>query len=217
MRTMAFGVLSGLLLACTGGDGLPEPKVEPGSGLRTDVFFPTDGTRRAEYVNAAPDEVPWLLVVEKLEPTELVGGVELVTFEWSRSDTEEVLGAVKWAQDDGIAIYGWAEGTGAFVMFDPPIVLSDNKMYRGDVIETVTGGYTFTSTYIGPEDCTVAWGLDWQDCPHFTLDDGDGDPMAGPLFAGDYWLVERYGPAWMHTTGYAGKWDLQEYDWDAGG
>ena len=48
---------------------------------------------------------------------------------------------------------------------------------------------------------------------HIRLDDGDGDDMAGPNFAGDYWLVQRYGPAWMHLTGYTEKWNLARYEW----
>jgi hypothetical protein len=52
---------------------------------------------------------------------------------------------------------------------------------------------------------------------HLKIDDGDGDDTIGPFFAGDYWLVTRYGPAWMKLTGDSGTWTLADYDWDTGG
>ncbi|MDO9280621.1 MAG: hypothetical protein Q7U06_01865 [Pseudomonadota bacterium] len=197
-----------LAAACTGGETLAR-------GTNLAPFFPTDGDRRAEFINAASDEVPWTLIVEKLEPTETIDGVEHVTFEWSRDDTGELLGAVKWSSSsaDGIAIHAWSGPDGAFVVFNPPVQVADDEMKSGDTVPTQTGGASFTSTFVGFEDCPVAWGDDWTGCAHLSIDDGDGDPMAGPPFAGDYWLVQRYGIAWMHTTGYAEKWDLAHHSW----
>lgn len=199
-----------LLSACTGTGGPDFP------GIKMSPNFPMDGSRRAVYFNDAVED--WKLVIEKKEPPERVNEEDVVTFEWSRSDTEEIIGAVKWSSTsgEGIKIHGYAVGLEDFITFDPPVLVSDDddKMLRGDSVTTETNnGYTFTSTYIGPEDCPVNWGNKWTDCVHIRLDDGDGDDMVGPIFAGDYWLVQRYGPAWMELSGYPGKWDLSDYDW----
>lgn len=186
-------------------------------GTQMSPYFPYDGERLAEYYNADVDAVPWKLVVEKLEPTQRIGDYEVVTFEWSNYDTGEIVGSVMWssAEGDGIQIHGYAVGTGEPTMYDPPIAVSDDDDYMlsGESITTETGGMTFTSTYVGMEDCPVQWGLEWEGCVRMSIDDGDGDDMAGPIFAGDYWLVQRYGPAWMHTTGFSDKWDLARYEW----
>jgi hypothetical protein len=205
-----MSVLLTLLLACSGGDTTYK-------GTQMSEYFPYDGSRQAEYFNEDVDNVTWKMVVDKLEPTEMMGNYEVVTFEWSNYDNAEIVGAVKWSSGsgDGIHIHGFAEGTGEFVMFDPPIAFTDDSDYMqvGASVTTETGGYTFTSTYVGNESCPVQWGLDWEGCVHIRLDDGDGDDMAGPNFAGDYWLVQRYGPAWMHLTGYTEKWNLARYEW----
>ncbi|MDP2314076.1 MAG: hypothetical protein Q8P41_14335 [Pseudomonadota bacterium] len=188
-------------------------------GTKMSPYFPMDGGRQAEYNNEDPTGVPWQLVVEKIEPVEMVDEEEVVTFEWSNHDTGEIVGAVKWSASsgDGIKIHAFSVGTGDFTTFDTPVLVSDDDdlMLRDDTVTTETNGYTFTATLVGFEDCTVDWGLDWEDCAHINLDDGDGDDTTGPIFAGDYWLVQRYGPAWMQLTGYEEKWNLAHYDWDA--
>lgn len=199
-----------LLVACDG--GLVDYK-----GTQMSEFFPYDGSRQAEYFNEDVDNVDWKLVVEKVEPVEQIGAYEVVTFEWSNYSTGEIVGAVKWSSSsgDGIHIHGYSVGTGDVTTFDPPIAFTDDDDYMkaGESVTTQTGGMTFTATFVGVEDCPVQWGLEWEDCLHIELDDGDGDDSAGPIFAGDYWLVQRYGPAWMHLTGYSEKWNLARYDW----
>ncbi|MFN7146837.1 MAG: hypothetical protein ACK4YP_23890 [Myxococcota bacterium] len=198
-------MLTLLLLACS----------KPTIGIHGDVlgeYFPTDGDRRSEYITADP-AAPFTLVVEEAG-TVTVDGAEQVTFAWSREDTGESLGSVTWSasESDGIAIHAWTDATGAEETFTPPVVVTEGNSRVGDVVPSETGGRAFTSTYHGLEDCPVAWGNDWTGCAHLTIDDGDGDDTAGPLFAGEYWLVKRYGAAWMHTTGYAEKWDLSHFE-----
>jgi hypothetical protein len=201
-----------LAVGCTGGGSTYGYQ-----GLKMSPYFPMDGERQAEYANEDVDNVPWKLEVEKVDETETSGSTEIVTWEQYRDDTAELVGAVKWSADssDGIQIHAYAVGTDDFTVFDPPIAVSDNSDYmnRGDSVVTETGGMTFTSTFVEVVDCPVQWGLDWEDCVHMRIDDGDGDDTVGPIFAGDYWLVTRYGPAWMHTTGYDDKWNLAHYDW----
>jgi len=180
-------------------------------------FFPFDGARDAEYVND-DTTVGWKMLAHMVPEPEVVDNREIATFEY-RKDDGTLLYAVKWSvrSHQPIQIEAWADGTGEFVTFDPPIAVADYAMLTGESVTTETGGMTFTGTYVGPEDCTVIWGgLDWEDCAHIRLDDGDGDDMAGPKFAGDYWFVTRYGQAWARTTGYTQPWKLSDYDWDTG-
>ena len=203
-------LLSLVLLACV--DNRPEFK-----GTKMSPYFPMDGERTAEYNNGDVEGVPWKLVVEKVDQIERVNEEDVVTFEWYRDDTGELLGAVKWSatSGEGIKIHAFAQGVEDFTTFDTPVLVSeeDDTMTRGSSVTTETNGYTFTSTLVGFEDCPVDWGLEWEDCAHISIDDGDGDDMTGPNFAGDYWLVQRYGPAWMELTGYPQKWNLAHYEW----
>lgn len=221
MRTLLPLLPAGLLAACTGGlvdQGGVNGDLDGFNGVRMSDYFPQDGLRDAEYINDDA-AVPFTLLVEKVSPVENVDGVEVVTWEWSRDDTGARLGAVKWSSvsGDGIHIHAWADGEGAFTTFDTPVAFTDDDdfMETGDSVATTTDGLTFSATFVGLEDCPVAWGMAWEDCAHVRLDDGDGDDATGPLFAGDYWLAPSWGPAWMAVTGYA-KWDLAHYDWAAG-
>ena len=206
--TMLFSLA--LLAACV--DNAPKFQ-----GTKMSPFFPMDGERQAEYVNEDVDGTPWQLFVEKIEPVERVDEEDVVTFEWSRDDTAEIVGAVKWSSSSGkgIKIHAYAVGVDDFITFDTPVNVTDDDdlMLRGESVTTETNGYTFTATLVGFEDCPVQWGIEWEDCAHITLDDGDGDDAAGPIFSGDYWLVQRYGPAWMQLTGFEEKWNLAHYDW----
>ncbi len=194
------------LIAC--GGGTTEFK-----GTQMESYFPLDGDRQAVY---GSDEAAngFDLVVTKLEPAETIDGAEVVTLEHSEEDAGVVLGAVKWSNSDGVKIYGYrSDATSDFTMFDTPIVFAEQFMRKGDEMVTETNDMTFTSSFVAVEDCPVLWGPDWKECVHMRLDDGDGDDSVGPLFAGDYWLVTRYGPAWMQTTGVAAKWNLKDYQW----
>jgi hypothetical protein len=208
-----------LLAACD-----PEPTFK-GTGPLNE-YFPYDGERQALYYyagTASTDSggagIGYNLLVDKLESVEEIDDVEVVTFTYTKvylDDTTELLGQIKWMSDsDGVRVYAYAEGLDDFITFEHPIEVTSNTnyMHTGDSVETQTDGYTFTCTYVGQEDISVQWGLDWEGAVHFRIDDGDGDDMIGPFFAGDYWLVTRYGPAWMHLTGYEDKWDLADYDW----
>ncbi len=210
MRSFALCLPLFLLAACEGSKTTY-------SGTAMGVYFPFDGGRDAEYVNADTN-VAWHLMLHKVEPTETTEGREVATFEQSM-DTGELLYSVKWSvsSQQPIQIEGWSEGTGEFQIFDPPLVVANANMHSDESVSTETGGRSWTSTFFGPEDCPVLWGgLEWEDCAHIRIDDGDGDDNVGPAFAGDYWFVTRYGPAWMTTTGYA-QWTLSDYDWDSGG
>lgn len=201
-----------LLAACNG------PEVGY-TGTQMKDYFPMEGGREATYVNG-DKAIDWLLVMEKVNPTETVDQLELVTFEYYRDDTYELLGSVTWSNRSGeVLIHRWSGAGGTSETFDTPVAVTPSSGYMkaGESVTTETNGRTFTSTFVDVQDCPVQWGLDWEDCVHLEIDDGDGDPMAGPIFAGEYWLVTRYMFAWMLTTGYTEKWNLANYDYDTGG
>ena len=199
-------LVSALLVACTGA-------TPPGfKGTQMSAYMPLDGNREASYYNDDA-AVEFTLLMEKKLPTEQIDGVEIVELEQSKEEDGTILGAVKWSSWDGIQIHGWRSGTDAYTMFDTPVAFASDYMLKDESVVTTTNGITFTSTFLCFESCPVTWGVDWDDCAHIRIDDGDGDDMAGPNFAGDYWLVQRYGPAWMHLTGYTEKWNLARYEW----
>lgn len=189
------------------------------NGTSMTEYFPFDGGRDGEFVNA-DSTIGYHLLTHKVEPTELAeDGRETATFEVSKDDGT-LLYSVKWSvrSNEPVRIEAYSEGTADFTVYDPPIDVVDAFMITGDTIESSTAGMNFTGTYLGPEDCPVLWGgLDWTDCAHINLDDGDGDTTTGPKFAGDYWLVARYGQAWMTLTGDTQPWQLSDYQWDTGG
>lgn len=201
------------LIACNGPDvGY--------TGTKMDDYFPMEGDRQATYVNDDA-AVEYKLEMEKVIPTETADGLELVTFEYYRDDTYSLVGSVTWSNRSGdVKIHRWAGADGVTETFDTPVQVTDPSGYwrpGADPVVTQTNGRTFTSTFVDVQDCPVVWGLDWENCVHLTLDDGDGDPNAGPIFAGEYWLVTRYMIAWMKITGYGEKWNLADYDYDTGG
>ena len=113
-------------------------------GTQMSDFMPLDGERQAEYINEDSDNVPWKLVVEKVEPTTMSDGVELVTMEWYRDDTGEVVGSVIWSSTpgDSVLIHGFAVGSDSPTMFTTPVALTDDDdlMHTGDSVVTETDG-----------------------------------------------------------------------------
>jgi hypothetical protein len=209
-----------LLAACTGGTGTTTYK-----GTKMDDFFPFDGERQATYVNEDAS-IPYQLEMELAQPSEQVGDREVWTLEYYEDQTFSLVAGVKWSVENGgsAQIHGWAGPDGSYVMYDPPIDATDPSgyMHVGDSVTTDSGGTTWTSTYVGNEDCPVQWGLDWENCVHLSISDGgaapsSADPPSRPFFVGDYWLVTRYMTAWMHNAGYDQKWNLADYDYSAEG
>lgn len=211
-------MLLALTLACTSGSTTTY------KGTKMDEFFPMEGGRQATYVNEDAN-VPYQLEMEKVSDFEQVGDRQVWTFEYYDDQTFSLVAGVKWSvvPGDAVQIHGWSDASGSSTTYDPPVNVTDPSgyMHVGDSVVTETGGVSFTSTYVGNEDCPVQWGLDWEDCAHMSISDGGADVSAAdaatrPFFVGDYWLVTRYMIAWMHNRGYDQKWNLADYDYDTG-
>lgn len=218
---MTLGRLSLLLalsplVACNGGGyGY--------NGEKTSDYFNAVGITRSTYAYDDQELIPDNLLIEKVEPTTTEAGREMVTLEMRMEDESETfVGGVIWSNAPGEStqIHGWAGADGVYNTYDPPISVTDDDGYMlvGDSVTTETGGTTFTSTYVGKEDCQVLWTPDpWEGCLHFTIDDGGGpptanDPATRPLFVGDYHLVTRFFIAWVQPAGYDLNWILSDYD-----
>lgn len=207
-------MLTFLLFACSGGG------VQPYAGLKVSDYFGLDGERRGTY-NNQDTTVTWQLVVEKKDATSIVDGRELVTFEYSNGATSELLGAVQYSVVPGeeVLVHAYSIGIGELLTFDPPVALTDNDdaMSSGDFVETKTtdsGGtsWTFTATLVEQvPECPTTFSQDFEKCANFSIDDGDGDDQIGPLFAGDYTLVNAWGPAYFTPPGYQDPWELTQY------
>lgn len=209
-------MLTLFLLACDGGG------TQPYAGLKVSDYFGVDGQRHAVY-NNEDTTITWQLNVEKKDQTNLVDGREVVTFEYTRGDTFEVLGSIQISvvPGDEVLAHGYSLGaTGETLTFDPPVALTadDDAMLMGDEVVTETtdsGGtkWNFTSTLVEQvSECPTTFSKDFAKCAHFFIDDGDGDDLTGPLFTGDYTLVNAWGPAYMTIPGWETEWTLTRYE-----
>jgi hypothetical protein len=133
-------------------------------------------------------------------------------------DQLDLLYKTEWASPtgDGVWLYSYTDVDGNQTVYDPPIEVAPltDYMKAGDSYSTDTNGETWTSTLVEViPTCDVVWGsLTWQECAHFTLDNG-ADPGTGPAFIGDYWQVTTYGTAWFQPAGQDSKWVVLNYDW----
>ncbi|MEN9785263.1 MAG: hypothetical protein RLZZ299_527 [Pseudomonadota bacterium] len=198
-----------LLLACGGGAAVFR-------GTQLADYMPLDPLLRAfytsdDYANADGYD----LVVTRMEPTEITGGFEIVTLEYAltKDDGPEILATVQWSSDSsGIRIHGYGAGSEPATRYATPVLVARQYMQRGESLTTDTDGLSITSTFVDFQACPVPFGVDFDECAHINIDDGDGDPNAGPFYVGEYWLVPRYGVAWMKNTGAAVPWELTDYE-----
>lgn len=173
-------------------------------GFQLHTFFPQDGHRAAVYVQQG---TAWARTVEKADTPEARDGDEAWTWTHAREDDGAPLGALVWSSDavHGIRVHAWAVGDRDLEVLDPPVQVSPvgDRMEVGEVVESGA----WTSTLVGFETCPVAWGIDDWNCAHLAL---EGDLW----FAGDWWLAQDQGVAWMRLQGDEERWDLAEYDVD---
>lgn len=202
---LAALALAGSAAGCKGGNRYGY------SGFALYHYFPLDGQRSWEYVS---DDFSYKLVVEKTG-VERKRDFQIVQLDYSEQDPatqEKTLDySIKWSSDstNGVLVHGVkVEGQDTdWQTFDTPVELGKNVV-KGDQTTTETNGTTFTSTFVGVEDCPNNWVTDTWQCLHITID----DEGAGYPFSGDYWLAASWGPSRFTPTGQSNPWVLAKGD-----
>ena len=218
---MRFYSLSALLLSTLAVGACQDEDRFQYSGYDTYKYFPLDGAQREWRYHNDDETVEWQLLVEKAS-TQIIGDYEVVILEHSSYDTGDLLLSVHWSSDsvNGILVHGYQDIADGHeeVWFDTPVVLAQDEMSPGESVTTDTDGYVFTSTFVEVTGCGTVWASAWADenCLHFSIDDDDGLETTNGEFTGEYWLVTRYGTAWMNLGYYEGaNWNLADHDWEA--
>ncbi len=212
------------MIACTDGTG----GTQQFAGIKMSDYFAFDGTRKSVFNNEDTTGIAWQLVVEKKALTEVVDGREISTLEYIRFDTGDVLGSVSWSSvsSEAVKVHSYSLGTtGEKLTFDPPVEITDadDAMRSGDVIETDTtdsGGtsWHFTSTFVeSVSECPSTAQDDFVKCVRFTIDDGDGDALAGPLFTGEFIFVAAWGTVYQTIPTWSTEWELTDIEYVAEG
>jgi hypothetical protein len=183
--------------------------------------FPLDGSKLEWEYSSTDTSVVSELRVEKVG-TAIVGDVEVATLEhWviGEDDAEDLAWSVQWSSDSvkGVQIHGYTNVTnGSEVSFEPPILFAEGHGIPGDQLITQSGGFTWTATFESVEGCETYWVPGWADenCLVVNLDDGDDTPITNSIIVGTYWLVPRYGAAWLDLDAYDARWSLANHDWE---
>jgi hypothetical protein len=173
------------------------------TGYYIEEYMPLDGERFWTYSQEA-DDISWILWVEKLDKTRTVGDARVSTLEYSEFG-KPVLYTVDWSSDsvNGVLIHGWADPQAkTSTTFAEPIQFGIHGMTAGDVIETTTDDITFTSTFVGKEDCPNDWVDQVWECARMELTGADLP------FVGTYLLSRTYGASRFRTFGYDDDWKL---------
>jgi len=197
------------------------------SGTRLADYFPFDGERTWEFQNSDTSITYRLDATLLVDETVSENAVKRYTVSYTTDcasadkscvDGEE-LRAVQWSSDNTNGVFIHSYRTGGLDMdgvpleestvFDPPIQVADFQGKRGDIVETVVDGVTWTSELVAFEDCPVQVSSQWT-CALFRLEhdmEGDGYPIEG-----DYWAVTRYNVVAFDLVGDTGRWELRKTD-----
>ena len=203
------------------------------SGTLMYELFPFDGIRTWEFIST-DEELAYSLVgtMREQDPDAKVpkDGATLYTIDYTKNcrgadagcTTGEVLRSITWSShiEEGVRIHDFEDANG-LVEYNPPIVVATAKMERDDVAETKADGYTWSSTLKATEACSVQMNVDWPDCVHFTLDDGDGDDTTNPGLVGDYWAIAGFNVVTFQLVSdivivdeeEVGQWELVGHDY----
>ncbi|HCH66768.1 MAG: hypothetical protein CL927_16180 [Deltaproteobacteria bacterium] len=182
--------------------------------------FPLDGDRLWEYVNE-DSSVEFSMAVEKTIEG-LTDGKTIATLTYTAIDSEggqTLLHEIDWSSDadDGIEIWRWtdftADAAGTTTEYSPPVLVAARQMNSGDTITTATSAGTFTTQYLGLQDCPNNWSNDTWECARLTL----SSDVGGEPFTGEYWIAMSYGVSWMAPTEVGGKWVLSNAVFDGNG
>jgi len=181
--------------------------------------FPLDGERKWVYIHDDPG-VEYSLSIEKVA-TSLSNGKDIVTLSYTAVDSdggEVLLHEIDWSThaDDGVEIWRWTDYTtdsaGLTTEFSPPITFAERQMNSGDIVDTTTGGATYSAQYNGLQDCPNNWSNEPWECARIDLtSDVGGEP-----FTGEYWIAMSYGTSWIEPAELGGRWTLSSAVFSAG-
>ncbi len=192
-RTLVAGLCLLAIGACD--------KENPYTFSGTDMYelFPFDGDVRTwEYINVDESLSYRLVAKTRIEDPVEGGSYRIYNVDYTTDCVQtdptcvedELIRTVGISSDvvNGVLIHT-VESNGSVINYDPPLALADKEMKPGDTVVTETDGQTFTATFVGVEFCPVRLNVDWRDCAHITLEDGDADPLTNADIVGDYWAI----------------------------
>ena len=194
------------------------------SGYWASNHFPIEDDWVWQYTNEAED----FLMDAATTGRETKNGNEVVTIDYTHSETGNLLFSIKWSSDksDGILVHGYYiappfsgeedddggddTGTstdaavGEWVLFSPPVALADKQAEAGDELTTTVDGITYVSTFEAYEDCPNLYASDWR-CMKVVVssDDDSSAPFEGTW----HWAAE-YGTSLFQPVGASFPWKL---------
>lgn len=185
----AASVLAATLIGCDG-------NTTTYNGYQMASYFPFDGERTWEYISDDPD-VPHKLISTLNVAPEVDGSSDIYTVDITKECVAasedcvdgEAVRSYKLSSDTyrGTLFWGYSTPEEGYVAFDPPLQLTPPFMKVGDVVETETGGTTWTSTFEAVEHCPVEWTDYWDECIRLVVSEpGSAYP------SGTYWVVTSY-------------------------
>jgi hypothetical protein len=200
-----------LLFACGAEDQ------EAVSDFNLHETMPFEGERSWEFIST-DDELGWAMIAELrgLDETFTDRDVYLVDYkadcrtEGIDCEEGEILRTIAWSSDaaNGVQLHAFMQGP-ANITYDPPIEVMPASMGTSTPVETVTDGFSWTSTLIGFEHCPTRMPQNWgAGCAHFVLEDGDGDSWSNEGLAGDYWAIAGQGIVAIQLEGSEHLWEL---------
>lgn len=180
-------------------------------------FFPFDGSRTWEFINADDAVTYKLVLVQQPDPTSSPVGnvysiqhhIECVAADPGCVDGE-VVRTVRWSSvgTDGAFLHGALVG-GVDTVVKPPITVADeNVLVEEDPWLTSTSDGDWSSDLVLKEACPVVITSDWESCLRFDVDDA-GTSSLHDHVAGSYWANYGYNVvAFDLTDDGLGRWEL---------
>jgi hypothetical protein len=187
------------------------------SGEDSSIYFPFDGSRTWEFINADPSVTYKLVVTQLPDPASSDFGnvysleqrVACVAADPDCLD-QELVRTTLWSSSGtkGVFLHGVIVG-GTETTVKPPITVADEEMLVDEEPwETATSDGSWTSDLVLKEPCPVVLSTDWDSCAVFEVDDA-GTSSIHDNAAGTYWANVGYNVvAFDLTDDGLDRWEL---------
>ncbi len=217
MRSFVGAVAFLGLAACP-----PSTDPIPAGGTEMTQFFNFKANRVQswEFVNLSSD-YGYALFADMSDVIEEVPEGQVYSVLWEidcRSSGVECISGpshtVKWrsTEGQGVFITELVQEDGTSRVFEPPLTIAAEEMNPGEIVETITAGATWTSTYNGFEDCPIRMTGEWDGaCVRFTVSDGDADPLTNPELTGDIWGIRNFNLVGFRRESDSDNWEMSSY------